>query len=439
MKRFLEKRRDHLEDESGSVIILVAGMLVVMLVAAAFALDFGRVYIVNSKVQTACDVSAMAAVAKYDPTKTGCDKTNNLKDVRDEAKRVMKVNGYEINDCDVIINEVDQTVEVKKKVSVDTTFAKIININKLNTSKSAVAAKKDKKKPFSPNYALFSGSTTNDLIAGGTLKVDGDTHVNGKLNIWGSVTGNGKFEYGGVNNLSGALSSQEENGAASTVAMPDYDKSIMDKIPTDDKFTMVYDNLEQYCKRVYGKQSVDETVQAYGKVLITGNVKIIDIGSVGVPLEINGNVITERRCYFSNKFELSKGSFQVRSRDGVSFNSGNIKINGYIVTEGRTEFPMGFSDLPAADKQSVIYCKSNNGIYFGNGATTISALLYAPNGEIQFAGGSYQIYGAVIADTIGSNYGAIDIHPTLKDWDMEMEEDDASGGNSNSGKSKLVK
>ena len=443
MKRFLEKRRDHLEDESGSVIILVAGMLVVMLVAAAFALDFGRVYIVNSKVQTACDVSAMAAVAKYDPTKTGCDKTNNLKDVRTEAKRMMKANGYTIDDSDVIINEVDQTVEVKKSVSVDTTFAKIININKLNTSKSAVAAvsEKNKQKTLKLTYALFSGSTSDPLpVNGSTAVYGGDVHTNSGV----EYNGNGssfniekKLTYAqDFINPGNGTTIAGESKKTGVEPIPDYHDTIMNALPKENEY-VTYPDLADYISKNPG-------CDVASVVTISGNVIFNNFYYCDRQIKITGNVKMDSTPYFGNSVTVTDGgSLYCTSDSGMEFGGNLVSLNGYIVCKGDISFKnpcqvVGITNFT----QSLIYSIDRN-IHFYGASNTIYGLLYAPKGEISVSAG-YSIYvvnGGVIANHVNTSQGSLTIQSNSNvAWDDKFQEDDNSGGaGKGTVKTKLVK
>lgn len=58
MERFLENRKD--KDEEGSVIILVAVLMVVFLGMAALVVDLGADYVYKAKMQTACDTASRA-------------------------------------------------------------------------------------------------------------------------------------------------------------------------------------------------------------------------------------------------------------------------------------------------------------------------------------------------------------------------------------------
>ena len=442
MKRFLEKRRNHLEDESGSVLILVAGMLVVMLVVTAFAIDFGQVYVVNSKVQTACDVSAMAAVSKYDPTKTGCDKTNNLAEVRKEAKRVMKVNGYTIDDSDVIINEVNQTVEVKKAVSVDTTFAKIINVNKLNTSKSAVAAvsERKKQKPFKLTYALFSGSTSDPLpVNGSTAVYGGDVHTNNGVEYNGagsSFSIEKKLTYvNDVINPGNGTTTAGETKKTGVEPMPDYHDTIMNALPKENEY-ITYSDLDDYISKNSG-------CDVASVVTISGNVRFNNFYYTNRQLKITGNVRIDSTPEIANNVTVTEGgSLYVTSDYGMVFRGGLVSLNGYIICKGDINFQnpcmvTGITNFT----QSLIYSIDKN-VHFYGASNTVYGMIYAPKGEISVSAG-YSIYvvnGGVIAYHVNTSQGSLTIQSNSNvAWDDKFKEDNNDGSGNGTVKTKLVK
>ena len=82
MERFLGNRKD--KDEEGSVIILVAVLMVVFLGMAALVVDLGADYVYKAKMQTACDTASRAAASALPDT----TKATEL------AKYYMKENGF---------------------------------------------------------------------------------------------------------------------------------------------------------------------------------------------------------------------------------------------------------------------------------------------------------------------------------------------------------
>jgi Flp pilus assembly protein TadG len=66
----------HIKDESGASAIIVALMLVVLLGAAALAMDLGSAYSTGAKVQNTCDAAALAA-AKELPNRCSTESVQN--------------------------------------------------------------------------------------------------------------------------------------------------------------------------------------------------------------------------------------------------------------------------------------------------------------------------------------------------------------------------
>ena len=60
IKMLLNKLRRHSKNEEGAVALLVAFLMVIMLGCAAFALDYGMVYMKKAELQNAVDIAARA-------------------------------------------------------------------------------------------------------------------------------------------------------------------------------------------------------------------------------------------------------------------------------------------------------------------------------------------------------------------------------------------
>ena len=101
----------HIKDESGASAIIVALMLVVLLGAAALAMDLGSAYSTGAKVQNTCDAAALAA-AKELPNRCSTESV---------AKQFVKENGINPKYAKITINDSSSRVEVSinKKVNTD--------------------------------------------------------------------------------------------------------------------------------------------------------------------------------------------------------------------------------------------------------------------------------------------------------------------------------
>ena len=173
MERFLGNRKD--KDEEGSVIILVAVLMVVFLGMAALVVDLGADYVYKAKMQTACDTASRAAASALPDT----TKATEL------AKYYMKENGFtDTRNVQVEFQDSNSKVQVYLKEERKTTFARALGIKSNKISTVAVATKGGSSSPRGFKYAIFSGDKDATLKLGAVYKVDGAVHANGK--IWSS-------------------------------------------------------------------------------------------------------------------------------------------------------------------------------------------------------------------------------------------------------------
>lgn len=170
----------HIKDENGASAIIVALMLVVLLSAAALAVDLGAAYAKSAKVQNTCDAAALAAAYKL-PDSDATIAT---------AKDFVKENGIDPEHATVTINTTGSRVEVSIKEEVNTGFAKVIGINHVKINKSAIAGKMStttvttkKKIGAIFNYLLFQGSTDDMMFDSGGMGIYGQIHGNGNIKI----------------------------------------------------------------------------------------------------------------------------------------------------------------------------------------------------------------------------------------------------------------
>lgn len=438
IRNFFTKRKKEMEDESGAIVVIAAAAMVILLVFAAFVIDFGHVYIENAKLQTACDAAARAAALKYDPSKTGCDKTSNLAEVRYAAKRIMKANGYTIEDSDIVIDEASNTIEVKKLLSVDTSFAKVININKMNTQKSATVSVSGGKKKLKLDYALFSGSQYQNLpVNGATAVYGGDVHTNSAIEYNG--TGSSFYVQEDLTYVQDYVNADRGTTTAgsstktSVEPMPDYHDALIGALPKESQY-IYYADLNAYVNANPSKLSGDT-------LTIDGNVRINECNYCPYNVNVTGNLLINSYAGFAGTVTVSnRGSIRVLNSSGVAFMGATVTLDGYIIAEG----DISFQDPCRVNctnnwAQSAIYSVNANVHFYGN-SNVVYGLIYAPYGEISVANG-YSIYvgnGGVIAEQINTSEGSLSVYanPSIE-WDDDVVQDSSSGGSG--GTIKLVK
>jgi Flp pilus assembly protein TadG len=106
-------------DQNGSVLVIMAVALVVILGMAALVVDVGALVLEKGRLQNACDAAALAAVrVAYDDSQTNA---------RNEAEKYLDENDADYEVDNVIFNS-DKTVTVSASSTVNYAFAKVLGI-----------------------------------------------------------------------------------------------------------------------------------------------------------------------------------------------------------------------------------------------------------------------------------------------------------------------
>lgn len=136
----MENMRNFLRKEEGSVVVLVALFMTVLVGFAAFVLDLGLTYNSASKLQRGLDSVALAAVRELPSNSVASTQWNNAKSA---ALKYAELNGIDnLNTSDILpVYESGKIigVTVKGNVDVDYHFASILGINSTNVNKEATA------------------------------------------------------------------------------------------------------------------------------------------------------------------------------------------------------------------------------------------------------------------------------------------------------------
>lgn len=174
VRRQLQKARDTRGRERGATLLWVASMLVLLLGASAFAVDFGWILLNGSRLQRAADAASLAGVVNL-PAAPGAA----MIDAVDAAGR----NGFPIvvNGATTLTPTVlaDNRYKVDMTTTIDTFFLKALGFQDIEIFKTATA---DYIKPVrlgSPNNT-FGGPTSNFWAAINgqyTFKEQGDPYA----------------------------------------------------------------------------------------------------------------------------------------------------------------------------------------------------------------------------------------------------------------------
>lgn len=492
MNRRIKKKfsfKSQIQDESGAVVVLVALMLTVLLMFTALAVDFGLLYLQESKLQTACDAASLAAAQVYKPGDCSSETV-----ARTKAKEIMKANGYDIEDSDVKFDATEQSVEVTKKIDVKTSFASVMNIQYMKAEKSAKAAVVSKPATGGGEYAIFSGSTTKPLAIGGSLHCSSDLGVHTNMNIVmgssgpsfraeGDVTSLGVSDKGNAHQFSmNGTDEMSTDGEATIltepIAMPQYDDAVMNRIPNKNVVTKntVYENLEDYAE-----QNIDGYVSG-APIAVNENIKVKRISknvSVKAYTNVKDEVVTESVSELNTiltingsievvgdnslaipQREIISGTMNTINNDASLYvKQGNLSVVGYTTMQAGYVVAEGDIDITASfglygmnmNRAAAIYSK-NGDINFCPGSNwRFFGLIYAPCGEVYVKRFAVEVHGSVVADTIDIQANSADPSRSgsiaVRSWsasdqfvpNISSTPDDSGNSGVPTGKVKLVK
>ncbi|MEX2586785.1 MAG: Tad domain-containing protein [Actinomycetota bacterium] len=363
--------------EQGSVAVMVAACLAVLLGFAAFAIDLGDARQHKAQAQNSADFAALAGAGVLkDGTTAGAvaaarDYVGKNEFPSDAAQvNIPPAAGSRAGDA--------KCAEVVATEDLSTTFARIFGIETMTVNARAVACASP---PLGAPYAVFAGSTTcADAVSfsGANRAVNGGVHSNNDM----KVVSNGTVINGIVTYLNGDApegnieynpSTDNPRRLDNVLPYPD-DFDIDDYKPLGSKGLLATD-LGQYH---YAPVGIDETWLAL-EGLLSG--KTVAPGLYYTPGEIhlggndwNGTDVT---------FVTSGGTIHLNGND---FNFTPWDPDGLLL----------FSNKSAG-------CNKGDAVIKLNGDNhTWAGILYAPNGPLDFSGTNItsSLDGRLVANTV---------------------------------------
>lgn len=403
--------------EDGAVMVIAALGLVAFLSVVSLVTDMGLKYHQKSKLQSALDSAALAAV-RYMPDE---------QTARTVALEYVEKNGFSADSVTVEFPS-DEIIRVSDSVQSKTIFASLFKIDSVQINAKAAAKYVDKDIAIDFDYLMFHGDNSQFTL-------------NGHYDIGGSIFGNGNVHAdGGGCTVSGTVfsamnatynqSSVTVNHTASNVKpqqMPDFDEMIIAGVPTVDEgmFSKSYSHIGKsnfYLNRyaagtvinssvsINGNTCCDGTlstsyhsdvlviygdlyvagdftpqcpVYVKGNVYIGGNLTTTWDKSlrVGGDLYVEGNTTlnghtTVSGNYFCTGGDLTRGSTYNLQCDCETYVGGNITLNGTTVFNG----PVYCRGL--FDKQGSVSMTVNGNIYaydklkLQSGGTTVNGSIF---------------------------------------------------------------
>lgn len=341
------------EDERGSILVIVALMLVVLLGFSALVVDVGMAYGQERKLQNALNAAALAGAQALPDTANAVTAVNNY----------IQLNGYSPSTMAISFSNSNNTITVAGTQTVNYVFAKVLGFSSSSIHLSAAATRSGAPQAF--NYALFSGDSSQNLeLNGSSDSITGSVHSNAgvdcngaNLTITGACEAPNKVSINGTNSTIGSIeaSSIVTNGQNSSIGSRLLQAA--PQIPMPD-FSVTVENIAKQGGTYYnGDQNYNGSdVNISSSIYVNGNVNV------------NGS-------HFSG--------------EGTIVATGNIIFDGAFVNDSSTD--------------AVCLYSANGNIYFNGAGLDVHGILYAPHGNIIINGANQTVHGSVIANGIINN------------------------------------
>jgi len=329
--------RNVLNNEKGATTIVVAIAIVWIVALCALVVDVGLVVIEKQNLQYAVDAATLAAAQEL-PDQIAATAA---------AEEYAGLNGYSADSITVTYNADATEVEVEAQNPVQFFFAPAFGMDSTNLVRSATAQIGSSGYHAVFDYALFSGSTSKDLILNGeNMVVNGKTHTNNYLRL------NGKNI--ALNGIAEAVDGIKINGQNISISEQDPDHFVID--------------MPDY------KDIIKAQAQASGNYY-TGT-KIFN----GPMIDVTGSI------YVDGKIIVNGTNF-----NGVGF----LFATGEIIFNGKS--------LNQSSSDAVAVYSENDKIILNGADIDFDGILYSPKNEIILNGDDIDIKGRVIGKTVIMN------------------------------------
>jgi hypothetical protein len=348
-----------MNNEDGQSMVLVALLIVVLLSAAALAIDLGSIHLTKIDMQNAADAAAVAG-AKDLPSESAAV---------DASEKYASLNGVDKSNVTVTpcYNGNSNQIEVICTKKIKYSFARILGLTDTEVSGRAVAQKSSLGGAF--EHTIFSGANYFTLaINGSAFYVEGSIHSNYDLVINGSNQNiDGSVE---------AVSNFIMNGSDQTISGNCQAANIITRgnnitIGNQIREAASWIDMPDFSEQIKAEAEAAGQVYSGNKTYNGCNV------SVDSPIYVNGNLTVNGDSF--------KGKGVILVSGDITFNGSNISSTG----------------------SSVCFYSQNGNIYINGDSIVLDGLVYAPNGNIIMNGSNQTINGRVIADKVtfnGSNY-----------------------------------
>ncbi len=379
----MKKIRALIKEESGVVMVFVALAMVTLLSFASFATDLGLSYYQKSKLQTAVDSAAIAAVHKLP----------NANVARQTAEEYMVKNGFSAENLQVTYDATNFTCSVSSTQEMQTFFANMFNVSSVTMSAKATSKlyrESGRSRVF--DYCIFVGDEDATLQLGGWFSINGSVHSNGRFSVspsYGYIRNTLEASHGGNFNQWTATAG-EVIYDAEVIEMPDLSEFVNASLPSS--YTTI--NKSIFSGYPQGMH-------------LSGNLKIDATREKEGTLSISVSRLTLDNCnlYVDGNLTIGGGAPILIMNGGSIYCTGNVNFTntvilngGFIYADGDIKSEGG-SNVFSTNKAIAIYSK-NGDISLNAHGTEVHGIAYAPNGNIRIVGNTVTFYGSIIGKTV---------------------------------------
>jgi Flp pilus assembly protein TadG len=356
-----------ISNEKGSVAVIVALCMTVLMGFSAIVVDYGRLMLEKQNLQNAVDAACLAGAQEL-PGATAVAQSS--------AQTYFSSNGFSTADINSIqFENANKRIRMTASKTVEYTFAKILTNQGQGTVHVTAAA--EISSIFGPyDYALFSGSQIDLLQFTGQNAVVGDVHSNDSIKNKADINGN-VTAVGTISADIKASGSGDRIEGYSILDMPDHTKLTQNatvlSAATLSYFGATYNIKNGIYEYALDIGQLNSILHDYPLAYIDGNVTIATVPGQYSEIAMAGGLIA----------------------------TGNIVYDG--------------SNVGMASQKSLVLCSTGGNIVFHGGNADLCGILYAPNGSVSLDGTGGKIYGSVIADIIDSNGGMNVVYDSTAD------------------------
>lgn len=313
--------------EDGAVMVIAVLCLVAFLSVTSLVADMGLKYYQKSRLQSAMDAAALAAV-RYMPDETKA---------KAAALEYVEKNGFTTENV-VVEFPTDEIVRVSDTREAKTIFASLFKVKSVQIYAKAAAKYVDKNISVDVDYLMFHGDTI-PFNLGGHYNIGGSVFGNGNVYADGgsgsSVTGTVfSSQSAGYNQYSVSVGGVESH--VKYTPMPDYDDMIMTVAPVANEgmFEKTYQHISSSA-RYTNKYGADTTINSIltinGSTYCAGNLSTgwgSELMTIYGDLYVVGNFEPQCPVYVTGNVYC-----------GGNLTTGwdkNLKIGGNLYVEGNT-------------------------------------------------------------------------------------------------------